>query len=194
MNNFIVVILFILIISIVWILILKLLNPKLSLKEATILFKKQIGEILYSLFKSETNKKRFIFDDYLVVEFKNIAKPFSNSNFEVNCYNRLINETPCIIISFITKKIYNDEEIQNICDLELLKFKKYLLTYNLFWDCFAYPVQNDIELYIFIYYAEFPEDLSKLYLQKKRLAKQSFVSENDFIVDEELERELSDVD
>lgn len=181
-------------IFLLWILFLKITYPQKTYGEIFSIFKMQVIEIIKFLFESIIpSKQRYCFDEFLKSEFENVISQYSNNGFQPICRCELDKNVPCILIRFVPNKRYSDEELKDISNLVLLKFKKYLYAANLQWENFAHIFQHKTEITVHIYYAEFPEDKSFFQMKKKMLERYDMDLTPEIVIDEELESEIQNV-
>lgn len=167
-------------------------NPNFS---GTKLLKKlfmDILKLLKSLFDSE--KSRHQFDGLLGEDFRGIVKPYAHPCFAVQCSNVIFRNVPAIFIRFVASQKLDDDELQTIARLVHLKFKDYLKFYSLNWLSFLTYSEGEDFYTVCIYYAEFPDDIMPFRNMYRRQIREVSNAGGTMIYDDDLEKELRDVD
>ena len=138
-------------------------------------------------------KVRHHFDFTLSDDFVNVVKPYSRKEFNIELHNGIIHNVPAIGIRFVPDHALTESEILELIKLLKIKFKEYLTFNMLNWQQYSSYSVGEEYTTIFIYYAEFEQDIQpfkKLYCQQihRKIASNPVI-----LRDKELEKELKNV-
>lgn len=184
------ILIFFIIIILIVLLLTKVFNPKKSWEEIARIIRNNFISICKGLFAE--NRQRHIFDVSLSEELKNIVKPYSNLNFEIQTSNAFRSGTPYLAICFIPNRKLEQESLLEVTQLSLMKFRRYLSINELYWHNFAvYEIYSN-QVNVIIYYAEFEEDLENLRIRYRNTIREKWNDDYGFIHDDDLEREVND--
>lgn len=152
-------------------------------------------KFIVSLVKKE--RQYHIFDETLVIGLKNTVAEYTAKGFDVECsvFRDTDPQTPIRYISvrFPVKCQFTEDLLEQISFLEWEQFKRYLCSKNLPWKSFSAYNYDRKYLRVLIYYAEFPDEERYLQAKYEMRVKQNASSSSGVIKDEELEKELADV-
>lgn len=172
-------------------LLIKIFNPKKSWEEIARILKNIFISICKGLFAE--NKQRHVFDQSLLEELKNIVKPYANLNFEIQTSNYARSGTPFLAVTFIpNKNKLEQEDLLELTQLSLMKFRRYLSINELYWHDFAVYEIYSHQVNIIIYYAEFKEDVENLRCRYRNTVIDQLSDDYGYIHDETLDSEIND--
>lgn len=173
-----------------------------SLENLTMYLLYDVKSIVKGLFKFtaqlfQETKTRHIFDDSLAINFRKTVEDYVAKGFEVECCVQIDNDrrNPIryISIRFPVKRSLSEEELSDLAYLELEQFKRYLYARGLFWKSFSAYDYDKRCLHIMLYYAEFPEEEAYLLHKYEVRIKENMPWGSGTLCDDELEKELKNV-
>lgn len=168
-------------------LIEKMVHNEYSLYQLTQQLRKDMVTIIKALLGKPV---RHIFHPQLAEEFKKVVKPYVNPAFETGAYCDYNYKPPFVGIQFVPNHLLESEELIELCDLLLLKFRQYLAINNFNWRNFVYFNTGQNYINVYIYYEELPED-TEPFLERYRMAlREKVTPDYGMVYDEELDKEL----
>ncbi len=170
----------------------KMIHFDYSLKEISLQLKADIGTVAKAFFQE--NIQRHIFNPQLAIELRNVARPYSNTAFDIDVFATSNSGTPYIGINFIPSKKYEIEELNEITSLLQLKFRRYMLVNELNLKSFSCFSSGHDFINVFLYYAELPEDIENFMYRYRMTLKEKVDTDYGLLQDEDLNKELQNVD
>lgn len=157
-------------------------------------FKKDFKKLVIAFLTSK--KDRHSYDLLFLDEMRAVVKEYAHPQFETVVFpGYLDNErVPFLCVQFKPKSTLSDEECGEIANLILLKFRQYLYSYMLGWRNFIYYSIGKDFIRFFVYYDEFPEDKDSFERKYKIRLRQNENTMCGLIEDEQLNKELCNVD
>ncbi len=108
-------------------------------------------------------RPRHIFDYSLECDFRAVLKQYAFNSFEPYI-NVIYTPIPSVIqVGFITQKAATDEIAIEVMEHIVSKFRHYQTAYNLSMPFFPYYYIQNTEVYIFIIYCEYQQELPDFY-------------------------------
>ena len=168
-----------------------LLHPNIDITTATHLLKSDVKKVIRALFTKE--KFRHIFDEKFYVDMKTILQEYSAKGMDIDIIPFIDNGLPYLYFQIISAEKPNIEIVENIAELLKIKFRRYLFIKRLQWRNFIYYTIDSNRLSFYICYEEFEEDKEAFERKYNELLRQKCSIDFGYIVDEELNSELSHV-
>lgn len=169
----------------------KIMHMDYDVTGVTMALKQDVMKFVKALFSSQ--QIRHSFDITLADDIKMITKPYIKSGFEIKLVNKLFRNVPIVGICFIPDHVLEEEELQVLTRMLLMKFREYMGYYGLPWRSFVtYSVGSDY-VNIFIYYAELECDKHPFVNVYRHTVRQKVSKCGGILRDEELEAELKHV-
>ena len=168
-------------------------HPKFGLSDLVRQLCADIATAWNSIFKEDQIVPRHTFDMSLVNDLIDITNDFANRHFEVRIWNGLLQKVPSIVIQFVPKKQMDENELWELTQLLLLRFRRYLAVCGIVWDTFGIYKQFQHIVEIALFYSELPEDVAP-YMKRYETAISEECGE-DFgaLHDKELEDEFREI-
>ena len=141
----------------------------------------------------EKPRIRHIFEPSLASEFRTIIQPYAVVGMDIDLVQSMINGIPFVGIEFVPNHPFEAEILSTLCDYVRIKFRRYLTARNLSWKTFTMYTQSPNDVQIYIYYAEFEEDRPLVESKYKEVLKEKCGADFGYLRDEELDKELKDV-
>ena len=141
----------------------------------------------------EKPRIRHIFEPSLASEFRTIIQPYAVVGMDIDLVQSMINGIPFVGIEFVPNHPFEAEVLSTLCDYVRIKFRRYLTARNLSWKTFTMYTQSPNDVQIYIYYAEFEEDRPLVESKYKEVLKGKCGADFGYLRDEELDKELKDV-
>lgn len=172
-------------------LIEKLFHWNYSVVQVAQCFRQDILSIAKVLLDQEI--VRYVFDNSLADDLRMVAKPYSNIAFDIDVVKSTSSGTHFVGLHFIPRKNMTKEELTEVSNLLLLKFRRYLWVNNLHWRTFVTFKSGSDFVNVFLYYAERKEDHDN-FMYRYRMSIQEEI-ETDFgtLQDDELNKEIENV-
>lgn len=170
----------------------KLFHPKSNLKEIAKLLKSDVHSIIMTLFEQVPIRHEFditLFDDMQV-----FLKEYSKVGFDIKMQNLIDRDVPVIWIRFVPKMQFELEDIIEIMNFAVLKFREYINFYNLHWKSFGSYSSGSDYLNIYIYYSEYPCDEKAFMNLYRMVVRRKNKNAGGVLRDAELDEELKYVD
>ncbi len=101
---------------------------------------------------------RACFDPYLQGKLRNAVTKYAEEGMEILVNLDNSNMPPRIVITFVTNRDYNNDELLRIRNKAALVFKEYLSSFGVAWDVFPHIFTNGMYLNIYLFYCEFETD------------------------------------
>lgn len=172
----------------------KLKHNDYTLFQVSRQLKNDIKIIIKGLFGHEVVVVRHVYDPQIDEELRKVARPYSNSAFGIEVVKRIHYKTPFIGISFVPAHEMNEEELNEVTKLLLLKFRQYLGVHNLRWKNFSSFNSGELYVNIFLYYAELPEDRANFLKRYQMILREKAELNYGLLEDDSLNKELKNVD
>ncbi len=141
----------------------------------------------------EKPKIRHIFEQSLASEIKTIVQPYSVAGMDIDIVNGINNNVPFIGIEFVPNHPYEVEILSTLCEHLKIKFRRYMTARNLSCKCFTSYNQSPNDVQIYIYYAEFEEDLPFVKNKYQAVLREKNSTDFGYLRDEDLDKEIKDV-
>lgn len=169
----------------------KLMHMDYDIVGVTMALKQDIGKFVKAIFSKP--QIRHVFDITLIDDIKMVAKPYVKAGFEMQLANKLFRNVPVIAIRFVPDHILEENELQELVRLLLIKFREYMAYYGFNWKIFGtYSVGSDY-VTIFIYYAEWECDMHPFVNVYRQMVRHKVDKSGGILRDKELEEELKRV-
>lgn len=186
------IIIIVLLLFICALLVEKAFHMSFSLKQIVYQLKTDIRVVIKALTSKEVI--RHCFSQQLAEELRNVARPYSNTAFDIDVGAYLNSGTPFIGVHFIPHHKLDVKELNEVTNLLLLKFRRYLLINNLSWKTFACFSSGHDFVRVYLYYAEVPDDLENFRYRYKMTIRENTDADYGILEDDDLNKELDDVD
>ncbi|WP_053982729.1 hypothetical protein [Niameybacter massiliensis] len=186
------IIMIVLLLFICALLVEKALHMSFSLKQLVYQLKTDIRVVIKALTSKEVI--RHCFSQQLAEELKNVSRPYSNITFDIDIATSFNSGTPFIGVHFIPHHKMEVEELNEVTNLLLLKFRRYLLINNLSWKTFACFSSGHDFVRVYLYYAEVQEDSENFKYRYKMTIRENTDTDYGILEDDDLNKELDDVD
>ncbi len=186
------IIIIVLLLFICALLVEKAFHMSFSLKQIVYQLKTDIKVVIKALTSKEVI--RHCFSQQLEEELRNVARPYSNIAFDIDIGSYFNSGTPFIGIHLIPHHKMEVKELNELTNLLLLKFRRYLLINNLGWKTFACFSSGHDFVRIYLYYAEVPEDLENFRYRYQMTIRENTDTDYGILEDDDLNKELDDVD
>lgn len=168
----------------------KMLHMQYSLKQLVHQLKSDMYTIIKALFSSEPI--RHIFDLQLVEELKSVVREYALPTFDIDVFNDMYNGSPIVAVCFVPKNKLEKEQLEEASQYVLLKFKRYLMIHNLNWRVFVTYKKINEYVHIYIFYAEFTDDINSFNKNYKQAIKEKSDVDYGTLQDDDLNKELYD--
>ncbi len=176
----------------VGLLVEKALHMSYSLKEVVYQFKADLKNLLTYFFTDEP--VRHTFDPQMIADIEKVSEPYMNKSFEFDSKPGNIQGVPAVFIRFVPKnRSLEADELMELSNLILLKFRRYQTIYNLNWKSFVTYTTDSNYVYFNLLYAEFKEDLKAYSALHQRCIKEKSDIDYGVLTDNDLNKELEDV-
>lgn len=169
----------------------KLLHMSYTLEQVVYQLKSDIGIVAKALTSKEV--VRHIFNTQLAEELRNVARPYSNTAFDIDVGAYFNSGTPFVGVHFIPHHKLEVEELNQVANLLLLKFRRYLLINALNWKTFTCFSSGHNFVKVYLYYAEMPEDIESFMYRYRMTIKEKVAPDYGILQDDELNKELENV-
>ena len=186
------VIIILCVLIVIGLLVEKMIHLDYDITGVTMALKNDAKKFVKAIFTEP--QYRHVFDITLSNDIKAVVKPYAKAGFEVQLKNELFKNVPVVGVRFVPDHILEDEELQELVRLLVIKFKEYMGYYGLNWKVFGtYSVGSDY-VCIYLYYAEWKCDLHPFVNVYRQTVRQKMHKNGGILRDEELEAELKHVD
>lgn len=169
----------------------KMLHSDFTLTQITFQLKKDIKSIVKALIGQEM--VRHIFTPVLAEELRKVAKPYSNTAFEIDVVASANSGTHFVGLHFVPKQALTKDELVEVSNLLLLKFRRYLWINDLQWKTFVCFKSGNDFVNVYIYYSELDEDSDNFIYRYKMSIREEIEPDFGTLQDNELNKELENV-
>lgn len=207
--NYIEILIVTLAIAILILIMEKYAHPELTIKEVAKVTLMDIGSVVKKLLKwiirgiidfikdlfrpAPTPRYRWQGDYLLGGDLRAIADEFANPLSDINIVVTGNSGTPMVGITFTPKKVMTKDEVTDLTRILLERFRNYLRNMGLNWLSFGCFTNYRRCVEIYLYYAEFPEDMDNFRGRYLDTIAEPEKKDYGILRDEELERELTRV-
>ncbi|GLB29155.1 hypothetical protein LAD12857_10780 [Lacrimispora amygdalina] len=167
----------------------KLLHNEFSLYQVSSQLKKDVSTIIKAICSQEVN--RHVFESQFAEELRKIAKPYSHPQFEIGVLTGFNFGAPFIGIHFVPRHTMEADELTEVTNLLLLKFRRYLLVNNLSWKTFSCFTNGQYSVNVYLYYAELPADMVNFKHRYKMILREKISPDYGVLQDDQLNEELN---
>lgn len=168
----------------------KLLHKSFTLKQLVEQLKIDATIVAKALFSQP--QVRHTFFPELEEDLRAVAKPYSLPLFDIDVFNNMYNGSPVVAVCFIPKSKLEKEQLEEASQYALLKFKRYLMIHNLNWRVFVTYKKINEYVHIYIFYAEFTDDIKSFNNNHKQAIKEKSDVDYGTLQDDDLDKELYD--
>lgn len=169
----------------------KMVHLDYDIVGVTVALKQDIGKFTKALFAK--TQIRHAFDITLTDDIKMVTKPYAKQGFEIQLANKLFKNVPVIAIRFVPDHPLEENELQELVRLLLIKLREYMAYYGFNWKNFGtYSVGSDY-VTIFIHYAEWECDMQPFVNVYRQMVRHKVDKTGGILRDIELEEELKRV-
>lgn len=153
-----------------------------------------IIDFIKDLFRPEPTPKYRWQGDYLLAgDLRTIANDFANPLSDINIVVTGNSGTPMVGIAFTPKKAMTKDEVEDLTRILLERFRNYLRNMGFNWPSFGCFTNYRRCVEIYLYYAEFPEDMDNFRGRYLDTIAEPEKKDYGILRDDELERELTRV-
>lgn len=165
-----------------------LFHKNITLEQATRLLRGHMLDVFKGFFSKEPH--RHCFDYQLSEDLKKVVAPYHNAAFEMTVNGWMSANTPCIRVRFVPNEALEKEEQDELANLVLLKFRQYLYSWGLDWECFSFFQSGQNYGEILIFYSELPEDTVHYQKRYRVFQRANEPKKVQLLIDESLEKEI----
>lgn len=185
------IIMVIVLLFILALLVEKLLHMSFSLEQLVHQLKSDIKIVVKALMSKPVTRHKF--NSRLAEELRCVARPYSNTAFDIDVGAYFDSGTPFIGIHLVPHHQMEVEELNEVTNLLLLKFRRYLLVKSLNWKTFACFSSGHDFVNVYLYYAEIPDDIENFMHRYRATIKEKVAPDYGILQDDDLNKELKNV-
>ena len=170
----------------------KLFHPSADITKTTYLLKSDIVKVIRAVVSKE--KIRHTFDEDFFEKIKIVVKEYCAIGMDIDVIPCVNNGTYYIGVQFVQKKQFEVEELETLTNHLKILFQRYLCKKQMNWRSFVCFETGQDYVRIYLYYQEFPEDRENFERRYRETIREKVGVDFGYLRDDELHKEMENVD